>query len=187
MMTQEVTWWLGNKQSITRRYIKKIACWNLTYRIDRSEREKSRDICAALCSTAQQQQQHPSMFLSLASLFSREGENGRYITSDSSRSYPHQCPTPSTAKSGGKQEMLVLHQNIEKKKILLYKRRRKLESIRRRKTTKGFRPWYSAVLLYLHTYPHLTMHLPCIYRRTIYLYKMEERERYSLLVRLLLR
>lgn len=127
MMTQEVTWWLGNKQSITRRYIKKIACWNLTYRIDRSEREKSRDICAALCSTAQQQQQHPSMFLSLASLFSREGENGRYITSDSSRSYPHQCPTPSTAKSGGKQEMLVLHQNIErerKKKIVVQKKKK---------------------------------------------------------------
>lgn len=127
MMTQEVTWWLGNKQSITRRYIKKIACWNLTYIIDRSEREKSRDICAALCSTAQQQQQHPSMFLSLASLFSREGENGRYITSDSSRSYPHQCPTPSTAKSGGKQEMLVLHQNIErerKKKIVVQKKKK---------------------------------------------------------------
>lgn len=134
MMTQEVTRWLGNKQSITRRYRKKIACWNLTYIIDRSEREKSRDICAALCSTASTTTTTTTSFhvsIALLSFFSRDGENGRYITSDSSRSYPHQCPTPSTAKSGGRrQEMLVLHQNMyrerEKKKYCCIQKKKKI-------------------------------------------------------------
>ena len=126
-----------------------------------------------------------SFHVSIAFLFSREGENGRYITSDSSRSYPHQCPTPSTAKSGGKQE-------IEKKKNI-YCCTKEEENWNRSVDGKRRKGFGRDILLCCYTYTHipiLAMHLPCIYRRTIYLYyQMEERERerYSLLVRLLLR